>query len=104
MLRLASQKVLLRDGDKVLGTHTPSLRGLQSERVTHHRRPTASETAMTTTSTLSGRDRAILPAVPAGGGELQLGAPTSCSARRSGATCHGDAFAHQDESLAGALW
>jgi len=59
---------------------------------------------MTTTSTLSGRDRAILPAVPAGGGELQLGAPTSCSARRSGATCHGDAFAHQDESLAGALW
>src|ERR1044072_5300793 len=33
-----------------------------------------SETAMTTTSTLSGRDRAILRAVAAGGAQLQLGA------------------------------
>jgi predicted ATPase len=32
------------------------------------------ETAMTTTSTLSGRDRAILHAVAAAGAQLQLGA------------------------------
>jgi hypothetical protein len=36
-------------------------------------RRAASEIAMTTTSTLSGRDRAILRAVAAGGAELQLG-------------------------------
>ena len=35
--------------------------------------PAPTETAMTTTSTLSGRDRAILRAVAAGGAELQLG-------------------------------
>ena len=36
--------------------------------------PHATEIAMTTTTTLSGRDRAILRAVAAGGAELQLGA------------------------------
>ncbi len=35
--------------------------------------PRTTETAMTTTSTLSGRDRAILRAVAAGGAELLLG-------------------------------
>ena len=35
--------------------------------------PRTTETAMTTTTTLSGRDRAILRAVAAGGAQLQLG-------------------------------
>ena len=53
---------------------SPPSRGVYRLNVSHTTdRPTASETAMTTTSTLSGRDRAILPAVAAGGAELQLG-------------------------------
>jgi hypothetical protein len=41
-----------------------------TDRFTRH---PASETVMTTTSTLSGRDRAILRAVAAGGAQLRLG-------------------------------
>src|SRR4051812_24086857 len=47
--------------------------GLPLER-TPQTRLGPSETAMTTTTTLSGRDRAILRAVAAGGAELRLGA------------------------------
>ena len=40
---------------------------------------------MTTTSTLSGRDRAILRAVAAGGAELQLGSSPTCSSTAAAA-------------------
>jgi hypothetical protein len=47
--------------------------GRHSGRVQEQQPFDSAETVMTTTSTLSGRDRAILRAVAAGGAELQLG-------------------------------
>ena len=52
-----------------------------------------SETAMTTTSTLSGRDRAILRAVAAGGAELALG--TEPDLFLDGRCCSDQSAAHQ---------
>jgi hypothetical protein len=51
------------------------------------------ETVMTTTSTLSGRDRAILRAVAAGGAELELGAEPDLFL--DGLCCCDQAAAHQ---------
>jgi hypothetical protein len=48
--------------------------GRHSERIQEQQPIDSAETAMTTTSTLSGRDRAILRAVAAGGAEMALGA------------------------------
>jgi hypothetical protein len=53
----------------------------------------SAETVMTTTSTLSGRDRAILRAVAAGGAELQLG--TESDLFFDGLCCCDQAAAHR---------
>ena len=62
-------------GDPILvAAMSPRTARSTDERITYPTRRAPSETAMTTTSTLSGRDRAILRAVAAGGAELALGA------------------------------
>src|SRR3954468_8893748 len=66
----------------------------QTERVSQHSLCLAgSETVMTTTSTLSGRDRAILRAVAAGGAQLQLGSESDLFL--DGLCCCDQAAAHQ---------
>jgi hypothetical protein len=67
--------------------------GRHSERIQEQQPFDSTETVMTTTSTLSGRDRAILCAVAAGGAELQLG--TESDLFLDGLCCCDQAAAHQ---------